>query len=250
MNFTFTDNGEPGSSDFAQIEIRDPQGNLVLFVAGNLHNGNQQAHPDNGRAMTQSAPATVASTSDSTLTAQGTATRLAQVDGDRVTLADLAATSTALTAQPMAVEVVAAPGTATRLALADGSSVTLADLAATSTALTAQPMAAEVVADGRKFRLQPGSLAATAVPVTARLTAATAPPAADSVRIDWAQSVKPDDNSIARSTSAPAAMVANWQDRFVNHLGASAERADPNASLRLRLDVSPRLHKAATEVTA
>ncbi len=47
VSFMFTDAGEPGTSDFARIEIRDPQGNLVLFVAGNLHNGNQQAHPEN-----------------------------------------------------------------------------------------------------------------------------------------------------------------------------------------------------------
>jgi hypothetical protein len=45
--FTFTDNGEPGTGDLARIEIRDPRGNLVLFVAGNLHNGNHQAHPEN-----------------------------------------------------------------------------------------------------------------------------------------------------------------------------------------------------------
>ena len=43
--FEFTDNGEPGKKDFARIEIRDPNGNLVLFVAGNLNNGNHQAHP-------------------------------------------------------------------------------------------------------------------------------------------------------------------------------------------------------------
>ena len=47
VSFMFTDAGEPGTSDFARIEISDPQGNLVLFVAGNLHNGNQQAHPEN-----------------------------------------------------------------------------------------------------------------------------------------------------------------------------------------------------------
>jgi hypothetical protein len=47
VSFMFTDNGEPGTTDFAQIEIRDPQGRLVLFVSGNLHNGNQQAHPEN-----------------------------------------------------------------------------------------------------------------------------------------------------------------------------------------------------------
>ena len=66
-----------------------------------------------------------------------------------------------------------------------------------------------------------------------------------------AESGKEDANSsTARSTTAPAAKVANWQDRFVNHLGASAERADPNASLRLHLDVTPRLRQAETELTA
>jgi hypothetical protein len=47
ISFKFTDNGEPGMTDLATIEIRDPLGNLVLFVSGNLHNGNQQAHPEN-----------------------------------------------------------------------------------------------------------------------------------------------------------------------------------------------------------
>jgi archaellum component FlaG (FlaF/FlaG flagellin family) len=49
--FTFTDNGEPGTGDLARIEIRDPQGNLVLYVSGNLHNGNHQAHPENKDSM-------------------------------------------------------------------------------------------------------------------------------------------------------------------------------------------------------
>lgn len=45
--FTFTDNGEPGKKDFARIEIRDAGGNLVVYVANTLRNGNQQAHPEN-----------------------------------------------------------------------------------------------------------------------------------------------------------------------------------------------------------
>jgi hypothetical protein len=58
--FKLTDAGEPGTSDFAQLEIRDPEGRLVLFVAGNLHNGNQQAHPENAAPALQlaAAPAT------------------------------------------------------------------------------------------------------------------------------------------------------------------------------------------------
>ena len=106
------------------------------------------------------------------------------------------------------------------------------------------------MADGRKFRLQPGVLAAPAPQLTANLTRASALPASDTVRINWAQPAQQDAGSTTGSNAAPAIKVANWQDRFVNHLGASAERADPNASLRLRLDVSPRLHKAAAEVTA
>jgi hypothetical protein len=47
VRFTFTDNSEPGKNDFARIQIEDPAGNIVLFVAGYLHNGNQQAHPEN-----------------------------------------------------------------------------------------------------------------------------------------------------------------------------------------------------------
>ena len=55
--FTFTDAGEPGKGDFASIEIRDPAGNLVLRVAGNLYFGNHQAHPENKTAPATTAPA-------------------------------------------------------------------------------------------------------------------------------------------------------------------------------------------------
>ena len=36
----------------------------------------------------------------------------------------------------------------------------------------------------------------------------------------------------------PAAAAKDWQQRFVNHLGASAERLQPNAALRLHLPVA------------
>jgi len=40
----FTDAGEPGRNDTAEIVIRDPASNVVLSVSGNLRNGNHQAH--------------------------------------------------------------------------------------------------------------------------------------------------------------------------------------------------------------
>ncbi|MDG4550651.1 MAG: hypothetical protein P9F19_15485 [Candidatus Contendobacter sp.] len=42
--WTFTDAGEPGKGDFAEINISDPEGNIVLTVSGYLTKGNQQAH--------------------------------------------------------------------------------------------------------------------------------------------------------------------------------------------------------------
>jgi hypothetical protein len=44
IEFTFTDDGEPGKNDTAKILIKDAGGNVVLDVNGNLQNGNQQAH--------------------------------------------------------------------------------------------------------------------------------------------------------------------------------------------------------------
>jgi len=42
----FTDAGEPGRNDVAQIVIKDPDGNLILNAGANLRNGNHQAHKD------------------------------------------------------------------------------------------------------------------------------------------------------------------------------------------------------------
>jgi hypothetical protein len=42
--FTFTDAGEPGTADTAEITIFDPDGWQVLSIAGTLTFGNHQAH--------------------------------------------------------------------------------------------------------------------------------------------------------------------------------------------------------------
>lgn len=44
--WTFTDAGEPGANDFAEIVITDADGNTVLSVSGNLDRGNHQAHEE------------------------------------------------------------------------------------------------------------------------------------------------------------------------------------------------------------
>ena len=45
--FTFTDDGEPGTSDFADISITPPGGGTPITASGLLRFGNHQAHPDN-----------------------------------------------------------------------------------------------------------------------------------------------------------------------------------------------------------
>jgi hypothetical protein len=49
--WTFTDAGEPGRDDFAQIVIRDAGGNIVLAVSGTLSGGNHQAHGIGGGGL-------------------------------------------------------------------------------------------------------------------------------------------------------------------------------------------------------
>lgn len=44
--WTFTDAGQPGVDDLAEITIEDAGGNVVLLVSGNLNNGNHQAHDE------------------------------------------------------------------------------------------------------------------------------------------------------------------------------------------------------------
>jgi len=58
--WTFTDAGEPGGGDTAQISIKDVGGNVVLSVSGNLNKGNHQAH--RGHAPPATPTPTVAAT--------------------------------------------------------------------------------------------------------------------------------------------------------------------------------------------
>lgn len=44
IEWTFTDAGEPGVSDSAQIVVKDSSSAIVLSVSGNLRKGNHQAH--------------------------------------------------------------------------------------------------------------------------------------------------------------------------------------------------------------
>lgn len=44
IEFTFDDDGEPGTGDTATMTIRDDGGNVVLEVTGKLRRGNHQAH--------------------------------------------------------------------------------------------------------------------------------------------------------------------------------------------------------------
>jgi len=44
IEFKFTDAGEPGINDNAQIKITAPDTSVVLSVSGNINKGNQQAH--------------------------------------------------------------------------------------------------------------------------------------------------------------------------------------------------------------
>jgi hypothetical protein len=46
------------------------------------------------------------------------------------------------------------------------------------------------------------------------------------------------------------AMTASWQSRFVNHLGATPERMNPNAKLRLHVEVTPRVTADLASVEA
>ena len=44
IELTFTDDGEPGVDDTAEMVIRDASGEVVLTVSGSLQHGNHQAH--------------------------------------------------------------------------------------------------------------------------------------------------------------------------------------------------------------
>ena len=56
--WTFTDAGEPGRNDLANIAIMDAGGNIVLWVADSLRNGNHQAHGSAAAPLGPPPPAT------------------------------------------------------------------------------------------------------------------------------------------------------------------------------------------------
>ena len=282
IRFTLTDNGEPGKTDIAQFEIRDPQGRLVLFVSGKLHNGNHQAHPENKTAaLLQAAAAPVAMVGAApTLQASQLAAVVAQA---RHEWADAGAGAAQL-AQLDAVQLRFADLPGLTLGQAEGGLITLdRDAAGWGWFVDRTPQ------DDREFARSAQGLVATAGPAVGRMdllsvlthelghvlgldhgdgvmgnslqaghrstavdtlhpsgwievpaasSSAPASAAAPAFSIDWsAESL--------RETTAPVAVARskplNWQDRFVSHLGATPQRLDPNASLRLHLDVAPRL---------
>jgi hypothetical protein len=73
---------------------------------------------------------------------------------------------------------------------------------------------------------------------------ALATPAFDAphVEIDWSSAWAPaPQQSRAPQASAKAVVGDAWQQRFVNHLGATPDKLNPNAKLRIMLPVAPRI---------
>ncbi|MBC7730040.1 MAG: hypothetical protein H7242_21025, partial [Microbacteriaceae bacterium] len=280
VRFTFTDNGEPGHTDFAQIEILDPQGKRVLFVADNLHNGNQQAHPEN-KALLRATAAPIGTAGEvPTLQDSQLAAVIAQARQHWVDVG----TSAAQLAQLDAVQIRVADLPGLELGQAEDRLITIdSDAAGWGWFVDSTPQ------DGREFAAGTHGLVATAglaaghmdllsvlthemghvlglahatdgvmndslaaghrsaasgdlpqvAPRPASLAAVVAADdaGAQPFRIDWSKSALHETVGLA---TAARAKTINWQDRFVSHLGASPQRFNPNASLRLHLDVAPR----------
>ena len=294
VSFKFTDSGEPGTSDLAQIEIRDPQGALVLFVSGNLHNGNQQAHPENKASallladaapdapVAQGAEPTIAELSAMVAEARRAwveagigAQQLAMLDTVQFDVADLPGRSLGRTIEgQITIDANAAgwnwfvddtPRDSREFALQDGSLVATAgpaaghmDLLTVVSHEMGHAMGLDHVAGGvmdedlspgqRVTPNQPplpaasgadaGSDLFAAENVAAGASAAGPLSASPHTQIDWAVplAVLNTAAGIEQQTDG-----ASWQDRFVNHLGATPELLNPNASLRLHVSALPAL---------
>ena len=65
IEWTFTDEGEPGTKDHATILIKDPGGSVVLSASGNLLGGNHQAH---SRAQISTGPDVTVQAGEATVT--------------------------------------------------------------------------------------------------------------------------------------------------------------------------------------
>ena len=274
--FTFTDNGEPGKKDFARIEIRDPQGRLVLFVADNLHNGNQQAHPENKTAALQAASAPVSMVQDAALQeatlaalfvqarrewvdAGVTSEQLARLDSVQLRVADLPGlalgqaedglitidTNAAgwgwfvdATPQDDAEFGFGAEGRVAKAGPAAGRMDLLSVVSHEVGHLLGLHHADHGVMDDRLAAGTRPTASALAPAQSMAGSAPTAPVAktTGAFDIDWAVHAP---RQSADSGTATRSAAKLWQERFVTQLGA-ASGAGPNAALRLHLDTAPR----------
>jgi hypothetical protein len=64
--------------------------------------------------------------------------------------------------------------------------------------------------------------------------------------IDWSAGTAP----MPLTVSAVAARTSNWQDEFVNHLAKTEAQRNPNAGLRIQVDLSPKLGATSQGVQA
>ena len=284
VSFKFTDNGEPGITDIAQIEIRDPQGRLVLFVSGNLHNGNQQAHPEN-QLQAATAPAMTAADVPSVEVSQlfaslaqakiewaasgVSAEQMARLDTIHLAVADLPGLALGQTEDGViTIDANAAgwgwfvdrtPQDSREFALQGGVLVASSGPAAGHmdllTALThelghalglqhadAGVMTGQLIAGVRETPpeapyAQPAFDAAPSLAVP--MLELAAPP----LPIDW--TVRPLVGIVPRGASKAATAVESisWQARFVNHLGTSPERVNPNVALRIHAPLANSLSR-------
>ena len=78
---------------------------------------------------------------------------------------------------------------------------------------------------------------------TAASTAASTQVGTAAPLIDWGRAplAAAAESRGARSAVDRVREAAPWQARFVNHLGATAEQLNPNAKLRVQVDVTPRV---------
>ena len=274
VSFKLTDNGEPGITDFAQIQIQDPQGRLVLFVSGNLHNGNQQAHPEN-QLQAAAAPAITAADVPSVSVSQlfaslaqaklgwtvsgVSAEQMARLDTIQLAVADLPGLVLGQTEDGViTIDANAAgwgwfvdrtPQDSREFALQGDVLVAAAGPAAGHmdllTVLTHElghalgvhhadvgVMAGQLIAGVRETPpeapyAQPAFDAAPSLAVP--MLELAAPP----LPIDW--TARPLVGVVPRGVAKAATAIesGSWQARFVNHLGTSPERINPNVSLRI-----------------
>ena len=84
-----------------------------------------------------------------------------------------------------------------------------------------------------------------------------APAAADGARrlptVDWSAPVRPPaDTAVSRKATGPGvatpSSAASWQRDFVNHLGRTEGQRNPNAALRLQIDLASRVSASLSKM--